>query len=106
MQPGSRWSWEAWNFDLGRPRPAGREAQVMRNAHRPMGRFFCVLMAMAMGTLAAQQTNGPAMTQVVEGLFGHQTGTAKKNAALTLVQTTISATDLVAGKNIVDAGKF
>jgi hypothetical protein len=48
----------------------------------------------------------PAIVTGVEGLFGHQTGTAKKNAALTLVQTTISATDLVAGKNIVDAGKF
>jgi hypothetical protein len=48
----------------------------------------------------------PAIVTGVEGLFGHQTETAKKNAALTLVQTTISATDLVAGKNIVDAGKF
>jgi hypothetical protein len=48
----------------------------------------------------------PAIVTGVEGLFGHQSGSVKKGTALTLVQTAISATDAVAGKNIVDAGKF
>jgi hypothetical protein len=42
----------------------------------------------------------------MEGLFGQKAGAAKKNAALTLVQSTISATDAVAGKEIVDPAKF
>ena len=47
----------------------------MRKAHRPMGRIFCLLMgvaaylAVAMGTMAAQQTNGPALTQVVDTVY-------------------------------------
>jgi hypothetical protein len=48
----------------------------------------------------------PAIVTGVEGLFGQQSGSVKKGAALTLVQTAISATDAVSGKNIVDAGKF
>ncbi|HEY4933311.1 MAG TPA: hypothetical protein VII23_17245 [Terriglobales bacterium] len=78
----------------------------MRNSYRPMGWFFCLLMMMAVATVGMPQTSGPALTQVVEGLFGHQTGAVKKNAALTLVQTAISATDAIAGKDVVDAGKF
>jgi hypothetical protein len=82
----------------------------MRNAHRPMGRFFCLLTLMAAAAMLSQpvqaQASGPAMTQVVEGLFGKTTGAAKKNAALTLAQTTLSATDMVAGKEIIDPAKF
>ena len=52
------------------------------------------------------QLSGPAMTQVVEGLFGHKSGTEKKNTVLSSVQTAITATDTVAGSNVVDAGKF
>ena len=48
----------------------------------------------------------PAVVTGVEGMFGQKSGAAKKSAALTLVQTTISAADAAAGKNIVDAGKF
>ena len=48
----------------------------------------------------------PAMVTGVEGLFGQKNGAAKKNAALMLVQTTLSATDAVAGKEIVDPAKF
>ena len=48
----------------------------------------------------------PAIVTGVEGLFGHKSGTDKKKTALTLVQNTIQATDAVAGKDIVDAGKF
>jgi|GEM_PF-2551671 hypothetical protein len=82
----------------------------MRNARRPMGRFFCLPLVVAaagmMPWTVQAQANGPAMTRVVEGLFGHKSGTEKKNAALSFVQTAITATDAVAGQNIVDAGKF
>jgi hypothetical protein len=81
----------------------------MRNACRPMGRLFCLLMLAAatlLASLVQAQTSGPEMTQVVEGLLGHKTGAAKKNAAMTLVQSTISATDAVAGKDVVDPAKF
>ncbi len=47
----------------------------------------------------------PAFVTGVEGLFGQKNGAAKKTAALTLVQTAVSATDAVAGKEIVDAGQ-
>jgi hypothetical protein len=82
----------------------------MRNARRPMGRFFCLLLVVAaagmMPWTVQAQANGPAMTRVVEGLFGHKSGTEKKHAALSFVQTAITATDAVAGQNMVDAGKF
>ena len=48
----------------------------------------------------------PAIVQGVEGLFGHKSGNEKKNAVLSFVSTAISATDAVAGKDIVDANKF
>jgi hypothetical protein len=48
----------------------------------------------------------PAIVSGVEGLFGHKSGADKKNTALTLVQNTIQATDAIAGKDIVDPGKF
>jgi hypothetical protein len=85
----------------------------MRNACRPVGRFFCLLMIMAAAMLqlpawmeVEAQDSSPAMTQVMEGLFGHKSGTEKKNTVLSFVQTAITATDAVAGSNIVDAGKF
>jgi hypothetical protein len=48
----------------------------------------------------------PAIVTGVEGLFGQKSGAAKKNAAISFVQTAITATDAVAGKDIIDAGKF
>ena len=48
----------------------------------------------------------PAIVTGVEGLFGHKTGADKKSTALMLVQSTIGATDAIAGKDILDAGKF
>jgi hypothetical protein len=48
----------------------------------------------------------PAIVTGVEGLFGNKTGDTKKNAALAVVQSAISATDAIAEKNVVDAGKF
>ena len=76
----------------------------MRNAFRPVGRFFCLMAWMAAWAMA--QTSGPAMTQVTEGLFGHKSGADKKNAALTLALNSIQATDAITGKDIVDSGKF
>src|SRR5271165_3350453 len=54
----------------------------MRNACRPMGRFFCLLMwlAAAAATLAAQ-TSGPAMTQVTDIVY-RADGTAAKGTVL------------------------
>ncbi len=48
----------------------------------------------------------PAIVQGVEGLFGKKSGAEKKNAVVSFVSTAISATDAVAGKDIVDANKF
>jgi len=48
----------------------------------------------------------PAIVTGVEGLFGRKSGVDKKNTALTLAQNTIQVTDAIAGKDIVDAGKF
>ncbi len=48
----------------------------------------------------------PAIVNGVEGLFGKKSGADKKNAALTLALNSIQATDAIAGKDIVDAGKF
>ena len=83
----------------------------MRNACRPVRRFFCLLMgtaalilALRMGVQAAPP--GPGTTQVVEGLFGHKSGADKKNTAMTLVQNTIGVTDAIAGKDVLDPDKF
>ena len=48
----------------------------------------------------------PVIVQGVEGLFGHKSGADKKNTAMTLVQNTLAVTDAIAGKDIVDSGKF
>ena len=48
----------------------------------------------------------PAVVQGVEGLFGANSGATKKEAALSLVRNTISATDAIANKSIIDNGKF
>ena len=48
----------------------------------------------------------PAIVNGVEGLFGHKSGAAKKNAAMALVNSAITATDAVAGKDILDPAKF
>jgi hypothetical protein len=48
----------------------------------------------------------PAIVHGVEGMFGSKSGATKKAAALSFVTSALSATDSVAGKNIVDANKF
>ena len=53
-------------------------------------------------TIAAQVLT----RDVAEGIFGHRSGAEKKSTAMMLVQNTIGAADAIAGKDIVDAGKF
>ena len=48
----------------------------------------------------------PAIAHGAEGLFGNKSGADKKSTVLSFVSTAISATDAVAGKDIVDANKF
>ncbi len=48
----------------------------------------------------------PAVVQGVEGVFGAKTGATKKAAALSFVQTAVSATDAIANKTVVDPNKF
>lgn len=48
----------------------------------------------------------PTLVTGVEGLFGAKSGNDKKNAALSFVQSALSAGDAVANKQIVDSGKF
>jgi hypothetical protein len=48
----------------------------------------------------------PAIVTGVEQIFGSKSGSNKKAAALSFVQTAISATDAVANKNIIDPNKF
>jgi hypothetical protein len=48
----------------------------------------------------------PSIVQGVEELLGSKNGAAKKAAALSFVNSAVSATDSVAGKNVVDPQKF
>jgi hypothetical protein len=48
----------------------------------------------------------PAIIQGVEQLFGSKNGATKKAAALSFVNSAVSATDGLAGKNVVDPQKF
>jgi hypothetical protein len=48
----------------------------------------------------------PVIVTGVENLFGAKGGSNKKAAALSFVQTALSASDAVAGQNIADANKF
>lgn len=48
----------------------------------------------------------PAIIQGVEQLFGAKNGATKKAAALSFVNSAVSATDGLAGKNVVDPQKF
>lgn len=48
----------------------------------------------------------PAIVQGVESIFGAKSGATKKAAALSFVNTAVSATDSLTGKNIVDPNKF
>ena len=48
----------------------------------------------------------PAIVTGVEQIFGAKSGSNKKAAALSFVQTAVSATNAIESKNIVDPQKF
>src|SRR5664279_4016278 len=106
MQPESRGSWGKRNFDLDRMSPVGREAEVMRNAHRPMGRIFCLLMMVAAAMLpVAAQSGGPAMTQVVDTVYRADGVTAKGTVLISWPAfTTVDGAAVAAGSLSVNLG--
>ncbi|MDP9159647.1 MAG: hypothetical protein M3O09_05390 [Acidobacteriota bacterium] len=48
----------------------------------------------------------PAVVHGIEGLFGGKSGIEKKDAALSFLETALSLSDAVAGRQIVDETKF
>jgi hypothetical protein len=48
----------------------------------------------------------PSLIQGVEAIFGAKTGPQKKDAALSIVSSSINVVDAVASKTIADSGKF
>ena len=48
----------------------------------------------------------PAVVSAIEGLFGGRSGTDKKDAAMSFVQTALSISDAVTHRQIVDEAKF
>lgn len=48
----------------------------------------------------------PGIVTSVEGLLNHRSGTDKKDAVMSFLQTALSMTDAVASKEITDETKF
>lgn len=48
----------------------------------------------------------PSIVASVEDLFSHRSGTDKKDAVMSFLQTAVSMTDAVANREIIDASKF
>jgi hypothetical protein len=48
----------------------------------------------------------PSLVNGIEGLFSHKSGTEKKDAALSFLQTALSMSNAVANRQIVDQEKF
>lgn len=82
----------------------------MPNTYRLAGRFFSVLISLTFAILLSQNlpvfAQSPTLCQISEQLFGAKNGAAKKDAALSFVNSALTATDGVAGKNVVDPQKF
>jgi hypothetical protein len=82
----------------------------MPHSRRLAGRFFSVLISLivvfAIPRPVPAFDGGLTLCQIVESLLGAKSGPTKKAAALSFVSTALSATDLVAGKNIVDPNQF
>lgn len=76
----------------------------MQNAFRRLTwRLFYCLISLAFSVCAHA---GPPTTTVNEGLFGHNTGNDKKQAALSFASAAIGVADAVASKDILDPAKF
>jgi hypothetical protein len=48
----------------------------------------------------------PALVNGIEGLFGNKSGTEKKDAAMSFLQSALATADAVAAREIVDPEKF
>jgi hypothetical protein len=48
----------------------------------------------------------PSLVQSIESLYGAKSGTQKKDAALSIVSSSINMADAVSSKQIADAPKF
>lgn len=48
----------------------------------------------------------PAIVNGIEGLFGKRSGEEKKNAALTFLEATLSLSEALSNRQIVDNDKF
>jgi hypothetical protein len=48
----------------------------------------------------------PALVSAIEALFAGKTGTEKKDAAMSFLESALSTVDAVAAKDIVDPEKF
>jgi len=48
----------------------------------------------------------PAIVNGIEGLFGKRSGQEKKNAALTFLEATLSLSEALSNRQIVDSDKF
>jgi hypothetical protein len=81
----------------------------MRNALRPLGRFFCLLKwlaaVVAMATTIAAQTNGPTMTQVVDTVYRADGAVAKGTVLISWPAfTTMEGKAVAAGSISVQLG--
>ena len=48
----------------------------------------------------------PAIVNGIEGLFGKRSGEEKRNAALTFLESTLSLSEALSNRQIVDSDKF
>ena len=48
----------------------------------------------------------PALVSGIEGLFGSKSGTEKKDAAMSFLESALNTVDAVAAQDIVDPDKF
>jgi len=48
----------------------------------------------------------PGIVSSIEGLFAHRSGTDKRDAVMSFLQSALSMTDAVASKEIADESKF
>lgn len=82
----------------------------MPHSRRLTRRFFSVLISLIVVFGIPRPVpafdGGLTLCQIVEEIFGAKSGATKKAAALSFVNSAVSATDSVAGKTIVDPNKF
>lgn len=65
--------------------------------------FYCLISLIFAVRLAHASPN---TTTITEGLFGHNSGNDKKQAALSFASAAIGVSDAVSSKQIADSAKF